>query len=292
MLLFARVLAGLSAGSQGVAQAAVADFADQKNKPHMISIIAIGMTLGLIIGPLVASVWSSQFSWLPFIIVILFCLFSLYLLWQLPESPIKTLKLFSINEIKNIIKIPKVLKLLSVFLLFELGWSLYLQSLPLYLNLAFHLQTQQIGFATTYIGTLLALFLLIGTRFSLKYINSRLLSVSQFGLFLGLFSFLMSAINLQLSLFLIFAIYVVFSVAVIYPCIISQLSHWVPQEKQGLLMGITDGIIALAFTITGFLSSLFIYINLNLIFCFAALCWVIAIGLLWRRSLHLAISYT
>ncbi len=57
LLLFARVLAGLSAGSQGVAQAAVADFADQKNKPHMISIIAIGMTLGLIIGPLVASVW-------------------------------------------------------------------------------------------------------------------------------------------------------------------------------------------------------------------------------------------
>ena len=52
LLIIARILAGLSAGSQGVAQAAVADYADQKNKPHMISIIAVGMTLGLIIGHL------------------------------------------------------------------------------------------------------------------------------------------------------------------------------------------------------------------------------------------------
>ncbi len=51
LLIIARILAGLSAGSQGVAQAAVADFSDKKNKPHMISIIAVGMTLGLIIGP-------------------------------------------------------------------------------------------------------------------------------------------------------------------------------------------------------------------------------------------------
>lgn len=292
LLIFARVLAGLSAGSQGVAQAAVADFADEKNKPHMISIIAIGMTLGLIIGPLAASIWSSQFNWSPFIIVMIFCLICAVFLWQLPEHINRNNSTFNKDAFKQIIKTPKVFKLLMIFLMFELGWSLYLQSLPLYLNTAFHFQTREIGFAMTYVGSLLAVFLLIGTRISLKYINPSLMGTSQIGLFLGVFGFLMSIFNAQLLLFLIFSLFIVVSVALIYPCIISQLSHYIPKEKQGLLMGITDGLIALAFTVTGFISSLLIYFNLNLIFWIAAFCWVIAISLIKLRSHHLAILYT
>ncbi len=284
VLIIARILAGLSAGSQGVAQAAVADFADQKNKPHMISIIAVGMTLGLIIGPLVACLWSNNFSWLPFIMVILFCLFCMLLLWRLPEINRNNISHFSLAAIKQLINIPSVFKLLMVFLLFEIGWSLYLQSLPLFLNLSFHLQTREIGLVNAFIGTVLAICLLIGTRSSFKFTRFTLIGTSQLGITLGLMTLFIEIVKIPLWLFLISALPMMLGVALIYPCIISQLSILVANEKQGLLMGITDGLIALAFTLTGFLSSLLIYININSVFWVAAFCWIIAGSLLWRGS--------
>ena len=290
LLIIARILAGLSAGSQGVAQAAVADFSDEKNKPHMISIIAIGMSLGLIIGPLAACMWSNKFNYLPFIGTILFCLFCMRLLWRLPDNQM-CVSQYSRASVNHLIKIPGIYRLLAVFLLFELGWSLYLQSMPLFLNLTFHLQTRQIGLVNALIGSALALCLLTGTRIFSKFTQFNLISTTQLGLTFGLITLFIQIVKIPLWAFLISALPMIFAVALIYPCIISQLSTLVAKENQGLLMGITDGLIALAFTVTGFLSSVLIYFNVNAVFWLAAICWIICGSILWRKLPSFVFNY-
>ena len=207
----------------------------------------------------------------------------MFLLWRLPENNRYKISHFSPTTINHLINIPGVLKLLTVFLLFEIGWSLYLQSLPLFLNLTFHLQTRAIGLTNAFIGTALAVCLLIGTRYSFKFTRLTLIGTCQLGLTLGLMTLFIAIVKIPLWLFLISALPMILGVALIYPCIISQLSILVANEQQGLLMGITDGLIALAFTMTGFISGLIIYFNVNTVFYFAAVCWIICGSILWRK---------
>lgn len=275
ILIFARLLAGLSASSQGVAQAAVIDFAKNNEKPRVISTIAIGMTMGLVIGPLFASFWISTATWIPFAIVILFGIFSIFLLIIFINND----SLFSTQSIKkssfrHFLKKPQIRQLFILFVLFEFGWSLYYQTLPLWLSLHWHLKNPQLGFINSYVGTLLALSLFLGTRLGLRF--TTLPSLIELGFSFGACTLVLITTKISLLSFLLLVFPIVLAVALIYPALISQLSELCSADQQGLLMGMSDAFMALTFTITGTLSSLLSYFNSTLPFLLAAICWVTA----------------
>jgi DHA1 family tetracycline resistance protein-like MFS transporter len=283
------LLAGLSAGSQGVAQAAVVDFAQQNEKPIFISLIAVGMTTGLIVGPLVASFWMHAASWIPFAVGIFLGFISIILLqFQVRESkPIfsRSIKKFLL---KDLLKKPGMFRLLSLFLLFELGWSLFYQALPLWLSLHWHLKNTQLGLINSYIGVLLALFLLLGTRLGLRFFT--LSTLIQFGFWLGALALIFLSQALTLPIFFVLSFPIVLTIALIYPSILAELSDICGLEQQGLLMGISDALLAFSFAVTGIVSSLLMYFNPVLPFLLAAFFWGIAgLGSIkFKKRLHYA----
>ncbi len=278
IFILARMLSGLSAGSQGVAQAAVIDFAKQNEKPYFISLIAVGMTIGLILGPMAATLWTHTASWVPFTVVFLLGLLSIILLQiYAQDNPHVFIFSFTKASLKEFLKKPDMMRLLVLFLLFELGWSMFYQALPLWVNIHWQLKNSQLGFINSYVGTLLAVCLLLGTRWGLRFVS--LTSLIQFGFGIGVSALLFLSTLASLPFFLLLIFPVVLTVALVYPSLITQLSEIGGIEKQGLLMGISDTLLAFSFTVTGFISSILTYFNPALPFIVSAICWGIG-GLL------------
>lgn len=274
LLMMARIIGGVSAGSQCVAQAAVLDVAKPAEKPFVISIIAIGMTMGLVVGPLVACLWTPTMSSLPFLIVLVPSIVSIYLLLRYVQTDRSNNQYkISFSSWKKLFTQPQTRRLFSLFFLFELGWSLYYQTLPLSLSLQ-GWSLQQIGWMTAYVGAILVLGLFLGVRMGLKFVSMQTLILMAF--VMGTLALVASMINASLFIFLLNAIPIVLAVALIYPGLISQLSELVSADQQGLLMGVSDAFLALAFTVTGLLSGLLTYMHPALPFLVAASCWAVA----------------
>ncbi len=73
LLLVARIFAGIGCASECIAQAAVMDIVEPKMKPQAVSLIAMAMTMGLLLGPLIASIWTDQSSIYIFGCIVGFC---------------------------------------------------------------------------------------------------------------------------------------------------------------------------------------------------------------------------
>lgn len=287
LFILSRLMGGIGAGSQGVAQAGVMDFAKENEKPRTISTIAIGMTMGLVLGPLISTLWRDNSAWLPFGLAMLLSLINLFCVWKyvLKQSAFHTTsrKAFFKCSLSD----SNIIRLFSIFFIFELGWSLYLQTLPLWLSTRWHAQSQMIGLTTSYIGSLLSLFLFLGIRTGLKFTS--LVNLIRIGFLVGIFGLYAVTLNVSLLTFLLMSTPIILTVALAYPGLIGSLSELIPSEHQGLLMGFSDAFLAFAFTITGMLSSLLFYINPIFPFWIACLFWIIAIVLytLHVRNLNL-----
>lgn len=272
LLVLARILSGLSAGSQCIAQAAIISYSVQNKKPSIISFIAIGMTLGLIVGPLLASLWSYTTTWVPFGIVMLLTTFNIFILILFLEEKNNLLdkKTKSIN-IKYLFKIPFIFHLLGTFFLFELGWSLYYQATPLWISLQWNIKNPQLGLIHSYIGIALTISLFFMARIGLKL--TALTQLISGGFLLGIIALLFIFIQPRFFIFLLTTLPIVVTIALVYPGLVVHISEIFTNEQQGLIMGITNALLALAFSITGILSSALIYWNPSSPFLVAAIFW-------------------
>jgi MFS transporter, DHA1 family, tetracycline resistance protein len=264
-LLIGRVIGGITSGSQGVAQAAIAEASAGNQKAVNIGVIAVAMTIGLIVGPLLGGVFSDKnvVSWFnnttPFYIAALLTLVNIMLLTRYLKN--KTTHAQQHQLLARLAKIARnhrLLILLLAFFFFELGWSLYFQSLALLLAQHFHFSNAMIGVFSSYIGLVLSLSLLILVRAILKFWPMQ--QSIYYGLCLGLASLLLVYFLPGISAQWILAVTIAIAVAICYSGMIASASDLM-DEGQGLLMGITDAILALAFSITGFLSGITAYHN-------------------------------
>ena len=281
VLLIGRVIGGITSGSQGVAQAAIAEASTGRQKAVNIAMIAVAMTIGLIVGPLLGGVFSdkSLVSWFnnttPFYIAALLTLFNILLLTRyLKNKPTtdKPHQLFS--RLSHIIRNHQLLLLLLVFFFFELAWSLYFQSLALLLAQRFHFANAMIGVFSSYVGLILSIGLLFVVRIVVKIWP--LQQTIYRGLCLGFLSLLLVFLLPGITAQWILAVFIAIAVAMCYSAMIASASDLMG-EGQGLLMGITDAILALAFSITGFLSGIAAYLNPHFPQLVAAIFMLIAV---------------
>lgn len=282
IFIMARILAGISASSQGIVQAAIADLSTSQTKPQYMSTMAIGMTLGLILGPLLASCWNESLQWLPFLIIIIFNLFSIVLLAVFIKNSVHQNNAKQNNHLflKKFLLNKDIISLLSIFLLFELGWSLFYQSIPPILNIHWLMDNHKIGFISAYVGAILAGSLSIAMKIGMRFFSITHLIL--LGLILGVIGFTGMIFNISLLYFLIGCIPITIAVALIYPCLITRLSDLVGPNYQGFVMGITDALLAFSFAVTSIFSSVLIYFSIALPYMIAAICWVIAAVLCLR----------
>ena len=299
ILVIARVLTGVTAGSQGVAQAAMVDVSkSSRDKAVNIGLIAVAMTLGLVLGPLIGGVLADS-NWLPwfqlttpFYCVIVLCLISLALLvWGLADSSPasdsyddQSAQVGVWQALRILFKTPAVISLLIVFLLFELGWSLYYQTLPLVWVHQFDATQFQVGLVLAYVGIMLCVGLVILVQWATR--RWTIVACIKASLFWGAAGLIILKLWASLWAQFLLAIPITWAVALGYTGIITLVSNQLEHKRQGLLMGVTDALLSAAFAATVLLASWVTMWGLYLPFIIAALFWLL--GWVLLRVTHQA----
>ena len=292
ILFVARIIVGFVSGNQAIAQSAIADISPQgASKAGNIGLIAVAMTIGLVAGPFLGgvlsdpSVYSKFTNATPFYVGIVFSLFNLaILLLFLRETntdlnPTHKLRYFW-REFSALVSQINIRWLILTFFLFELGWTLYFQSLALVLVQDFDLKNKSIGLFASYVGLMLSLGLFYGVRLLVKRVT--LQKIIMPSLIVGAVSLLLGFLFNNLWLQFIIAIPVTMTVAFCYAILITLISDRTAKIQQGLMMGTTDAFIALSFTITSLLGSWFAVYNAVIPELVAALFWLLAMGVFFK----------
>lgn len=266
--LVARGLSGIASGSTAVIQACVADISPERVRSVNFSLVGLALTIGLIVGPFLGGFFidsdliTPNMLARPFMIIVLICLANIVLFAQ------------SIQEnniiIKSVITKPKnnffmllnqnSIYLFILFFLLEFSWSLYYLTLPLVLNQIFGYHSQQIGLFLSMTGVAMCVGLI-----AYRYIKLYCSDIVSLKIFLSLFLISMIIIILFFNMITIYywlILPITWSVAVSYVAIMGSLSMLTDQRHQGILMGMTLTMMALAWTITG-LGAKFLFSLMN-----------------------------
>lgn len=275
LIIFGRFLAGVGSASQPVAQAAVADIAQGKQKALYLSFIAFAMTVALLLGPLAGGYLSdaSLASWFtpstPYWIGVLVVVGNIILLQvlftetaSLKENQQELSLVEIVFGIVPAIKRYKIGKLLLAMFLLEFGWSQYYNSIMQFLLQKFHYTTTQASNFTSYLGLLMCIGLLILYPILIRFFTIKnSLKVGVVLVTLGLLGCAFTPIVLWQW---IFVMPVAIFVGISYVGILALLSDKVDSQMQGWIMGYAMTALAMAWFITSFISGWLLNINLTL----------------------------
>lgn len=288
LILLGRTVSGIGSVSQPVAQAAVADICDHKEKSIALSWIAMMMTLPLIVGPLVGGYLSNNHLvswfgittpyWMAFLLSIInFALIIFYFKETLNRGlASKTESIFTtIAKLKNVAQRYRIGALLLAFFLMELAWSQYYQASPLFLTHAAHYTAQQVGLFHAYLGIIMTLSLLVVYPLLNRYIVPKRLALH--GTLLVLLGLMGCTLFPSAPFQWAFASLVAMFAGCTYVSLLTCISNQTPPNQQGFIMGYTSTILFLAWMLTGFGSGWLISIKLLLPFYVATLASIICL---------------
>ena len=268
LLISGRMIAGFTAGSQPIAQAAIIDISNKNNKARNISLILLAGSVGFILGPVFGGLLSDNklLSWLSFSTPLYFAasvsLISAILLAFFFKETHRTKRRQAIKLHYAIIiflsgfKHPAIKRLCFCFLFMMLGWSCYFSFISLFVLERFHfssshvsyfLMVMAIGFAIGCysIGPLLKIF--------------RKITLIIAGLFLASAMSLLMILNYYMPLAWVINLFIGIFIAISYSLMLTRFSDGISADKQGWIMGITGSIMALASSVasllTGFTSN-------------------------------------
>lgn len=293
LFLVGRALSGFMAGCAPIAQAIVVDVTAPEDKPFNLALLSLTFAVGLILGPLVGSLLSDSHiaSWFGFATPFFFSAVLAFIAaawiqakfaYQERVNPTKT---FSLSRpfilFKEAFQNLELRHLSWILFLFQLGVSLYIQTMLIFLNT--RLQYTSPGLALFWVvmgaGFILGLALL-------KVLIKKALHISQM-IFLALT--LQSMVVILSSFFshetilwilgFLFSLLNPFS----YALLTAVFSDAVPQESQGWVMGIWSAVIAFSFIIGGICNNLVPLLGLDLIILLGGVLIALA-AVVFRRS--------
>ena len=292
LLLFGRLLTGLTSASQPIAQAATIDLSEEETKPLNLSLVAFAMTIGMVVGPLLGGFlsdpqWSKSFTAsTPFTIATVLSLINLVFLRRYfkehkAANPYDTVSYHTqITASKAVFHSPHVRRLLGAFVAMELSWSLYFQAIPLQLMQYFHYTSEQLSLFISLLGLMMCFGLVVVFRILFTYFNLvYILRLSMTGGMTALIAVMLYRPDWwQWVAIMPFSI----AVGIVYTGIISLLSSTVPSENQGWLMGICSSLLALSWMCSGLLTGWFLTASLETTLSTVFLLFLLSGGLIWR----------
>jgi len=280
LLIIGRIVAGFTAGSQAIAQAAIVDISEPEHKARNLGMMLFAMSIGFIFGPLAGGVLSDHnllksFSLAtPFYFaasVALLNVILLQLLFHETFTHIHKINLrfsHAINIFISAFKNEKVRELSIVFLIMILGWSGVYSFISMYLLKIYHFNSLRTGLFMGVMGIGFG----IGTgilvdpctqRFSLKNCVIVSLLIVALGVIL-----IITAHNEYLVW--LFIAPLAAAMAVAYSTILTLFSNQVDEDSQGWVMGITGSIMAFAFGLNAIVVSALADLNVHLPLVIAA----------------------
>lgn len=264
LLLIGRIIAGFTAGSQSIAQAAIIDISEPRHKARNLGLILFFSSLGFIVGPMIGGILSTStlMPWfnyaMPFYFAALISLLNAVLLsFIFQETFLRTKKLhlklhYAVHIFIDAFKNEKIKELSIVMLVLIFGWSGIYSFISMYLLAVYQFSSLQTGF---YMG-LMGVGFGIGTGVLVDPLTKRF-SLKQCMIVSTLFAAAGTTLTLLAPNIIYVWVYDLFigtAIAVAYSTILTLFSNQVDARSQGWVMGITGAVLAFAFGLNGLLT--------------------------------------
>lgn len=274
LLVVGRVVAGFTAGSQPIAQAAIVDVSTEEHKARNIGFILFAISMGFVLGPLIGGLLSDSrlVSWFnystPLYFAALLSLFNAFLLQAIFHETFSRTDRIRIKFSRALtifaeaFRHHKVRNLSLVLLVLIFGWANYYSFIPLYLYEKYHYSTLY----SSYFMATLGIGFAIGCGFLVDYFSRRYQHkhcVVGGCLVSGFFVLLVLVVPSRIAAWF-FTIGIGAAVCVAYSIIITMFSDQVSEDEQGWVMGVTGSIMALCFGLTSFLTGILVERGANL----------------------------
>lgn len=261
LLMLGRALSGLMAGSQPIAQAAIADISTPETKAFNMSIMTLALSFANVAGPLIGGVFSdhqlvSFFNFAtPFFIVAILTIVAI--IWIImgfhetfSERVAKPINFFRpVTIFIEAFEHKSVRILAIVFLFMQLGFSIYFQFILVLLKNTYHYQNWQLGAFSGFIGFCFALSLLLGLKIMLRFWKINTVAVISL-LIVGLGLIVTTFVTSQELIWLL-AVPISFFDMIAYTALLTAFSNAVEKNAQGWVMGVSGAIMALSWAMTG-----------------------------------------
>ncbi len=264
LLLLGRIINGLTAGSQPIAQAAVIDLSQREHKARNMSYMFLAMSMGFILGPLLGGLLSDPklISWFnfatPFYFASAIAAINMWMLWlffkeTFVQKSQKTALRFSgaIGLFSSAFKHPKVKKMAIQYTVFIFGWASFYSFISAFLMKTYEFGSTQVSF---YMGAM-GLGFAIGNGFVVEFISARLTNVQIYFLAsvgAALISLLTVIIPTPMAAWLLI-VPMAACIAATGPTVMTLFSEQVDPDSQGWVMGVVGSIMALVWAINGVL---------------------------------------
>jgi len=273
LLLLGRALSGLMAGSQPIAQASVCDLSTEDTKAMNMTIVTLTQSLGIVIGPVIGGVFSdstlsSFFNYAtPFLIAAI--LSGIDLMWitfvfeethALPNKQIFHW-LRPIFVFIKAFKLPRIRLLAIVFLLMQIGFSIYFQLILVLLSRKYHYSSMKLGLFNAFVGLSFGIGLLFIMRIALKYWKAS--SITIVALLFTAISQICAALLYSETAIWILALPTAAFDMVAFTGMLTAFSDASSKASQGWILGVAGSMMALSWTLSGFSTNLITFLGLE-----------------------------
>lgn len=284
LLIIGRMIAGFTAGSQPIAQAAIIDMSTPAQKARNIGIILFAVSCGFIAGPLLGGILSDNqlVHWFgfstPFYFASAISLINLFLLLIFvketfivtEKSRIKPHR--AIEVFVDAFKHPEIRTLSIIFFIFILGWSSFYSFISLYVLKLFDFTPTKVSLIMTLLGT----GFVIGNGFLTNYMMKKFSAKNNVVISIIITAiFVLIILGSKLPLFAWLLVSPIgATVTVAYAVLLTIFSNQVDEKSQGWIMGITGSIMALVFAIDGIIVSVLASYNASLPLLISIACFI------------------
>jgi len=266
LLFLARILAGLTAAGQPTAQAALVDLTTDARRPFHLTMSLLAISLGFVLGPLLAAAFlslQSQARWeeeIPFYILggaaIVFVV--LIVVRYRDERAVlnqfqwETLSLRQgIGRFRSAFTHRNVRGLLGIFLIMQIGWASFFIFSPGYLRESLSFSKFEVSIFSTWIGVGLCLANGLVQPFLIRYVPFERIAFTGLVTTAAVFvvSLFLDSQPIQFGLAMTAGI----TSSVAYASIVTMLSLRVDRSKQGWILGMAGATVALAWGVASLL---------------------------------------
>ncbi|MBK2125263.1 MFS transporter [Fangia hongkongensis] len=290
LLILGRVIGGLTAASQPVAQAAIIDISSEKDRTKNLGLIMFAFSLGLVAGPLLGGMLSDNRINInftpatPFYVILIITIVNLYCLIRYFKNKDERASSFQfkplelITQFLPVFRLKQVRNLSLIFFIMQFAFNTFYVFIPAFLYQKYGFKTLENSMVMLALGLSMAIssgFLVPRVH---KHLNNK--QMVKVGLFVMLVMVvLLLAINSAIAPYIL-AIPYMLAFGIAYTSMLALFSQSVDEAKQGWVMGITVSLFTLGAALTSFIGGWLMMIDINLPMIVASVGFLISLILM------------
>jgi DHA1 family tetracycline resistance protein-like MFS transporter len=257
LLVAARLIDGLLGSNMTVSQAYISDITKPQHRTRVYGYSSGVFGAGLIFGPFIGGVLSRIDYSVPMFFAAAVTLVSIALvLLFLPETITKKTEKVSlrfndvipVNDVKRFMKAPNVRNILFMLFIFNAAFFLFISNFSLLAETQFHVDADQVGFYTAWIGILrVAIQTFLIARILRAITEDSMLKT-------GIIAMAVSMVTLAFSTDPLFVyvplIFLAYGTGVSRPILTSKLTNSVTQKETATVLGVNNSLTSIGQIIT------------------------------------------